>query len=303
MKERIFEHSKFNSAINSGYVARDIVRASERGSATAEKIATVLNHIHETEKISVLNRISSEVIENYKSYLSQAVSSKELSPHTAQTYGAALNSIIQYINLRTDKNLSAISVSKDLGIQNAMQYGGKSTSQDLFDKVRSKISEANQIKIELQRNLFLRVRESHQIKKTTIENALKSGTLSLNNKSNDGTKNSRPRDVVIRTEAQKATLARALSYMNRTGQRSMIENSKTWKQAQSKYYRDMRIAGFTKAANNGFNPSHGNRHAGINALSETLQAQGLNFKESDRIVSSELGHGEERTTSIYVGKH
>lgn len=68
-KERVFEHSRFNSSINAGYIARDIIANTERGTATAEKIVTVLNTIHVTEKISSLNRIDNNVITNYENYL------------------------------------------------------------------------------------------------------------------------------------------------------------------------------------------------------------------------------------------
>ena len=297
----IFEHSRFNSSINSGYLARDIVKNAGRGSASAEKIVTVLNEIHKSEHISSLNRISDEVIKNYENRLKTAVDNKELTPHSAQSYASALNSVINYINLRTDKNLTEISAFQ-AGIKNKLEYGGKSTSQELYSKVYDKLSESQQIKQDLQRNLFLRVKESHYIKKDTIENALKSGILKLNDKNNDGTKNSRYRAVEIRTEAQKTALNRALSYMTAHDQKSLIPNDKKYKQAQSKYYRDMAKAGGTKKENAGHNFNHGNRHAGLNNLAAELKSAGLTESEIDRKVSSEAGHGENRTTSIYLGR-
>ena len=275
-----------------------------RGSATAEKIITVLNQIHRTEGISSLNRISNEIIKNYENYLKAAVDSKELVAHSAQSYASAMNAIVAYVNLRTDKNLKEISAF-NAGIKNKLTYGGKSTSPELFAKVYDKLSEPQQIKQDLQRQLFLRVKESHYIKKDTIENALKTGILTLNSKNNDGTKNSRRREVKIRTEAQKNTLIRALSYMNAHNQKSLIENDKKSEQALSKYYRDIRAAGGTKKENNGHNFSHGNRHFGLNNLADNiLPAQNItDNKEIDKTVSSEAGHGESRTTDIYLGKH
>ena len=60
-----FKHSRFDNSTNAGYVARDIVAAADRGSATSEKIVTVLNEIHSLEKISNLNRIDNGVINRY----------------------------------------------------------------------------------------------------------------------------------------------------------------------------------------------------------------------------------------------
>ena len=298
----IFEHSRFNSAINAGYLARDIVKNAGRGSATAEKISIVLNEIHKSDHISSLNRISNETVKNYETYLKSAVDNKELAPHTAQSYSSAMNSIINYINLRTNKNLTKIS-AESLGIKNSIQYGGKSTSPELFAKVYDRLNESQQIKQDLQRNFFLRAKESHCIKKDTIETALKSGILKLNDKNNDGTKNSRYRAVELRTEAQRNALIRALDYMNTHNQKSLIENDKKYKQAQSKYYRDIRAAGGTKANNNGNNFSHGNRHAGLNNLATELESAGISREEIDKNINAVAGHGESRTTDIYLGKH
>ena len=302
-KEKIFSHSRFNDKINAARLAGDIIKNIGRGSATASKIVTALSKIHWAEGISSINRISHNVIANFENYLKNAVNNKELAVHTAQGYVSALNAVSQYINLRTDKNLPEIFLSTS-GIKNKLVFGGKSTSQELYDKVYSKLSESNQIKQELQRNLFLRVRESHYIKAETIKNALETGILTLNKLNNDGTKNSRPREITIRTSAQRKTLTRALNYMKKLGQKSMIENNKTYAQASGKYYRDIANTGGTRAANNGNNFSHGNRHYGINYSADvTLPNEGITGEAVDRIVSSEAGHGETRTTSIYRGKH
>ena len=296
-----FAHSRFSSKIDSGYVARDIVSVMDRGSATAEKISTVLNEIHKSEHISSLNRISNEVIKNYETHLKAAVDNKELTPHTAQGYASALNSITDYINLRTDKNLTEISTFK-AGIKNKLEYGGKSTEQALYDKVYAKLSEQNQIKQDLQRNFALRVKESHYIKRDTIENALKTGILKLNDKNNDGTKNSRYRAVEIRTEDQKTSLIRALTYMTAHNQKSLIENDKKSEQALSKYYRDIRQAGGTKENNGGHNYNHGNRHWSLNKLDSELKELGYTAAERNKIIQDTAGHGENRTSDIYIGK-
>ncbi len=304
-KERVFEHLKFNSSISAGYVARDIVASAERGSATAEKIVTVLNGIHKTEKISSLNRITNEIIDRYSDYLKTAYDNKDLKAHSVQGYIAALNAITNYINLRTDKDLKEISAYKDLSVKNTLQYGGKSTPQALYDKVYSKLSEANQIKQELQRNLGLRVRESHFLKAETIREGLISGVLKLNSGHNDGTKNSRAREVKIWTSEQRNTLVRALNYMTAQSQKSMITNGKTYNYENSKYYRDMEKAGGTRKNNNGNNFNHGNRHFNMEDKAyNILPAVGItDVNDKDKIISSEAGHGELRTTDIYLGKH
>ena len=292
-KERIFERTKFNNSRNAGFVARDVVKNMSRGSASAEKITTVLNIIHESEHISSIFRINNDVIKNYESYLISAVSDKSLKPHTAQGYASSVNAISNYINLRTDKNLPIISPFK-AGIKNKLEYGGKETPQALYNKVYSQVKENQQIKLELQRYFGLRVQESHCIKKSSIKNALSTGILHLEGKL-DRTKNTRSRDITIRTEKQKEVLTRTLDYMEKTKQNSLIETNLKYRQAQSKYYRDLAKAGGTRKNNNGHNFSHGNRHF---SLQETFKLTG-----SDKIVSGEAGHGEERTTDIYLGKH
>lgn len=292
-KERIFEHTKFNNSRNAGFVARDVVKNMGRGSTTAKKIVIVFDEIHEREHISSIPRINNDVIKNYESYLISAVSNKSLKPHTAQGYASALNAISSYINLRTDKGLNKISAFA-AGIKNKLEYGGKETPQTLYDKVYSQLKENQQIKLELQRYLGLRVQESHCIKKLSIKNALSTGILHLEGKL-DRTKNTRSRDITIRTEQQKEVLTRTLDYMERNGQKSMIENDKSWRQAQGKFYRDMAKVGFTKANNAGHNAPHGNRHFFVK--------QTFILTASKPTVSSEIGHSENRSTDIYLGKH
>lgn len=293
MKNRVFAHSKFNNTNNAGFVSRDIAGTINRGSATAEKIATVLTKMHELSKISVLNRIDNTVIETFKEHLK----TPGLQAHTAQGYISALNDIISYINLRTDKNLSPVSAQKDLAIENKIVYGGKETSQTQYDKVYANLPEKQQIKLELQRNFGLRMRESHCLKQDTVKQALTSGILNLTGK--DGTKNSRPRDVIIRTENQRSVLSRTLSYMINTKQHSLVENNKTFRQAKASYYREIRQAGGIKSEHNF---SHGNRHFFLNQLYNSLRQEGLSKQEASAIVSSEAGHGEDRTIEIYIGK-
>ena len=109
----------------------------------------------------------------------------------------------------------------------------------------------------------------------------------------------------IWTQEQKNTLIKTLNYMTANNQKSMIENDKKFKQAYSKYYRDMEKAGGTKAANADNNFNQGNRHHALNNLADNiLPAAGImDTKEIDKITSLTAGHGENRTTDIYRGKH
>ena len=292
-KERIFEHSKFNNSNNARFLAIEIVKNMGRGSASAEKITTVLNIIHEKEHISSIPRLNNDVIKNYENFLSSSVRNGDLKPHTAQGYASALNAISSYINLRTDKGLNKISAFA-AGIKNKLEYGGKETPSALYNKVYSQVKENQQIKLELQRYFGLRVQESHCIKKSSIKNALSTGILHLEG-ALDRTKNTRSRDIIIRTEQQKEVLIRTLDYMERKGQKSMIENDKSWRQAQGKFYRDMAKAGFNRENNAGHNASHGNRHFFVK--------QTFILTASKQTVSSEIGHSENRSTDIYLGKH
>ncbi|MHB1647056.1 MAG: hypothetical protein ACYCSW_11235, partial [bacterium] len=131
---RIFEHNRFNNAHNAFWIAKDIIDNRSRGTATAEKIVTVLGHLHKNEGISNLNRIDNTIMENYRVYLQSEFNAGHFVAHTVQGYISALNDISEYINLRTDKNLKTSSTTNDLKIKNKIKYGGKQTPQELYDK-------------------------------------------------------------------------------------------------------------------------------------------------------------------------
>ncbi|MHB1600188.1 MAG: site-specific integrase [bacterium] len=300
-KERVFEHSRFNNSKNASWIAQDIKKNIDRGSGTADKIITVLAHIHKNEGISVLHRINNDVIDNYKNYIAARQAAGDIVAHTAQGYISALNDVSRYINARTDKDLTILSTKNDLGISNKVVYGGKQTSQELYDKVYAKVSESTQISLELQRNLGLRAIESLCVKLDTVKQALSDIKVSLSGK--DQTKNSRGREFTIRFDKQIEVLERAEAFMEKNGWYYMISPDKNKEQGQRDYYKEIRAAGGTKKNNGGNNFSHGNRHYFLSeTLFKGLVSQGWKVDDAKMEVNRVAGHGDLRTTAIYLGK-
>jgi len=209
--------TNFKNPHSASYLARDIANFCNRGSAIEAKIETVLNQLRENLDIKSLKKIDEQVIEAYVATLKDRVEANELSKHTVETYISALNRVIEYTNNFLNKDLQTVKQSEFQLSRGSFEYKDRSVSESTHNAFLSFLQEKNDIKaqalqhsVELQRSFGLRLRESLAIKRETIQQALKTGNLHLTGQ--DGTKNSRTRDIPVRTEAQKELLNSILDF-------------------------------------------------------------------------------------------
>jgi len=286
--------TNFKSQHSTSYLARDIAIFNNRGSAIEGKIETTLNTLREVTGVKSLKKIDSQVIEAYVATLKDRVEANELSRHTAESYISALNRIIEYTNTHLNKNLETVSQKEFQLSRGSFQYIDRSVDKSTHEAFLSFLSSQNndiksqalQHSVILQREFGLRMRESLAIKRETIEQALRTNTLHLT--ARDGTKNSRSRDIQIRTEKQIEALKSALNFQKENNLKSLAPTTHLREQYS-----------FAKNTQNTFNKSnsdyfhyHGERHA---------YAQQRISEGADRLtVSNELGHNRQEVTRVYA---
>jgi len=277
------------------YVAYNVSQSFNKGSAIESKIETVLNQLRDELGVKGLKRLDEQTIESYTAILQERVQTNSLSRHTVETYVSALNRIIEYSNHFLGKNLETISQSQFELTRGSFQYVNRAVSESRHNVFLSFLSEKSddiraqtlQHSVELQRNFGLRLRESLAIKRETIEQALRTNTLHLT--ARDGTKNSRSRDIPIRTEAQKELLKSILNFQKENNLRSLIPT--TYLQEQYNFAKNIKDE-FNKAYKNEHYHYHGERHS----YAQERLSQGASKTE----VSNELGHNRESTTKVYT---
>ena len=177
-------------------------------------LTTVLNDLRESTGIKTLKKYDAQIRDQYISILQQRVANKELSTKTASNYVTALNQIAGYLN---DRNLT-VSAQKFGLSKGSIEYTDKSASLETHKAFMSYLNSKSDIRyqalaiaVDLMRYFGLRAREAIGITRQTIQSALQTNILAL--KSKDGTKNSKPRDIPVLTQAQRQVLQSALSYM------------------------------------------------------------------------------------------
>jgi site-specific recombinase XerC len=285
--------TNFKNTHSASYLARDIAQYFNKGSAIEGKIETTLNTLRETTGVRGLKQIDSQVIEAYVSTLQDRVQEGSLSRHTAETYVSALNRVIEYTNNFLNKDLQTVKQSEFGLSRGSFEYKDRSVSESTHKAFLSFLSQNNDIKAQaleksvmLQREFGLRMRESLAIKRETIEQALRTNTLHLT--ARDGTKNSRSRDIPVRTEKQIEALKSALNFQKENNLKSLAPTTHLREQYS-----------FAKNAQNTFNKTHdeyyhfhGERHA---------YAQQRISEGADRLtVSNELGHNRQEVTRVYA---
>jgi len=322
---------------NINYTARTIAADANRGSATTNRLITVLSDLRYSANIRNLSQISRSVVKTYIEQLQDKLYSDSLSPKTVVNYISAVNIITNYIG----KNDLAVS-PKDLGISkgssiattdrsvsSAVHEAVLSYIQDKFSSTADPRYQALQHSVKLQHSFGLRFRESVEIKNKTIQDAIEARTLHLSRQ--DGTKNSRIRDIPIRFEAQIKALKEAKSFMKENGYHSLIDPNQTEKSNSGWSYRVINDFKTSSSASQNFH-YHGERHAYAHSRYSELWEQKANValkppveiegnwheyaaaetglsrekvKEIDREVrhevSRELGHERENITRTYLG--
>jgi hypothetical protein len=285
--------TNFKNPHATSFVARDIANFCNRGSAIEAKIETVLNQLRENLDIKSLKKIDEQVIEAYVSTLKDHIEANELSKHTAETYISALNRVIEYVNMHLNKDLQIVSQKEADLTRGSFQYVDRSVDKNTHQAFLSFLSsQNNDIKaqalthsVELQRAFGLRLRESLAIKQETIREALRTNVLHLTGQ--DGTKNSRPRDIPILNEQQREILKSVLDFQKQNNLKSLIPTQTLHEQYS-----------FAKNTQNTFNKTHdeyyhfhGERHS----YAQRRIGEGASKIE----VSRELGHNRQEVTKTY----
>jgi len=288
--------TNFKNPHSASYLARDIAQHFNKGSAIEGKIETTLNTLRETTGVKGLKQIDSQIIEAYVATLQDRVQEGSLTRHTAETYLSALNRIIEYTNTHLNKNLETVSQKEANLTRGSFQYVDRSVDKNTHQAFLSFLSsQNNDIKaqalsysVELQRAFGLRLRESLAIKQTTIQQALSVGYLHLTGQ--DGTKNSRPRDIPILNEQQREILKSVLDFQKQNNLKSLIPTQTL--REQYNFAKNAENA-FNKSNNdNGYYHYHGERHF----YSQERLSQGASKIE----VSRELGHNRQEVTRVYA---
>jgi len=286
--------TSFRNNHNALFLGKAISSYFNRGTSLASTVQTVLNGIRDITGVKSLKNLDERAIQSYISHIQERVVKGELSKKTAEGYISALNRVIEYTNEVLKKSLQTLSPA-GLGLsRGAFEYKDRAVSQETHEKFLNFLSEKNDLRaqalaisVELQRGFGLRLRESIAIKAETVERALESGVLRLTGQ--DGTKNSREREIPILTASQREALERAYDFMKENNLFSLCPCERLREQ----YHFAWNVAKeFNREYNENFT-FHGERHA--------FAQFWINEQGVDRAtVSSWLGHGREEVTKVYA---
>ena len=284
----------FRNEHKASFLARQIAQESNRGSSLENRIETVLNQLREVSDAKNLKQLDESKIETYIDTLHDRLEAGELSRSTVSSYVSALNRIVEYTNEHLNRDIQTVS-AREVGLsRGGIEYQNRAVSQEVHDAFKDFLGQQDDIRaqslahsVELQRELGLRLRESVQIKADTIKQALRSGTLHVDRQ--DGTKNSQPRDIPVRTEQQLETLKSVLNFMQERNLKSLAPTD-TLK--QQLYYAQNIRQGFNQV-NNTKMDYHGERHY----YAQQRLSEGASLKQ----VSEELGHHREEILKHYTG--
>ncbi len=288
--------SNFRNERSSSYLAIDIAKSINRGSAIEKQIETVLNSLRETTGAKNLYQLNDAKIQAYIDDLKERLEYGELSSKTTATYVSALNDVIKYANTLTGAKIKTISAKEVELNRGKREFNNRAVSIETHKVFLDFLSQKNDIKakalahsVELQRQFGIRLRESLAIKESTISKALQTNELKLTR--NDGTKNAQERTIPITKESQIKALESALSFMQEYNLKSLIPTEKLLTQ----YYfaQDVKQE-FNQISNeNNKMDFHGERY---------FYAQERYFKDHIDLsqISKELGHYREEITKVYL---
>ncbi len=283
---------KFKNESESKYLALTISKSLDKGSATKNILKSVLNDIRQTTGIKTLKHYTKEVLNTYVKSLQERLENNELSKKTTANYAMALNQIARYLE---DRTLQVSAKEFELSVGH-IDYTNKSASLETHNKfveflnskaIQDERYKALAIAVELTRAFGLRIREAIGLTKDTINKALATNTLHLTQ--HDGTKNSKPRDVPVEKDAQKAILKTAQEYMKQNHTQHLF-SEKEFTRTQSYRFAQKAVQDFKQQTGIDYH-YHKERHAyAHNRLKET----------DESTVAKELGHN--RLEKTYVAK-
>ena len=283
----------FRNEHKASFLAMQIAQSFNRGSQTENRIETVLNGLRELTGAKNLKQLDNDKIQTYIDTLHDKLEAGELKSSTVSSYVSALNRVIEYANEHANTKLETIN-AKDYGLsRGSIEYQNRVVSQDTHNAFKDFLSQQGDIKaqalshsVDLQREFGLRLRESIQVQKDTIKQALKAGTLHLSRE--DGTKNSQPRDIPIRTTEQLETLKSALSFMQEHNLKSLAPTE----HIKEQYHYAEHIRQEFNQISNAKMDYHGERHH----YAQERISEGASPKQ----VSEELGHHREEILKHYL---
>ena len=310
---------------NFGLRSRDATRAliaayqiKGNGYGANSTVKTALshftNHVKDHFGIKDLRDIKREHVLSYASMLNEKFEREELSASTAQNYLSPVNVALE--NARLDR-VCRVDAVREAGLptRSGIAVEDRSASKSQHDHAVNKLPDHLGIKLELQREIGLRFKESCLIDaQAALLQAQEKGKVTIEN----GTKGGRPREVAIHAPSQIKALQRAAEEQNKS--RSLVPSEQTWSQYQSLSYREMINVGIS---------FHQERHAYANARYTQLtgckspvqakvphrehiehMAKTLNISidrakhldiEARKKVSGELGHSRISITNNYLG--
>jgi site-specific recombinase XerD len=285
--------TSFRNNHNALFLGKAISSYFNRGSSLASTVQTVLNTLREVSGAKNLKNLDERAIQSYVSHLQERVGSGELSKKTAEGYVSGLNRVIEYANEVLGKSFQTFS-PKELGLsRGSFEYVDRAVSLETHQKFLNFLSAKEDLRaqalshsVELQREFGLRLRESLAIKAETIEKALTSGVLHLGKE--DLTKNSREREIPIRTEEQRQALEKAYEFMKENNLFSLAP-TETLKEQYNYAYEIKKE--FEAQTGEKFN-FHGERHA----FAQACIQEGVDRET----VSNWLGHNREEITKVYA---
>ena len=283
----------FRNEHKASYLAHEIAQSLNRGSSLENRLKTILNQIREETGAKNLKQLSNDRIQIYVDTLRDRLEEGEISRATASSYVSALNRIIEYANEHANTKLDTIN-AKDYGLsRGGIEYRDRVVSQETHNAFKDFLEQQGNTKaqalsysVELQREFGLRLRESIQIKQDTIKQALKDGVLHLSRQ--DGTKNSQPRNIPIRNEAQIQALKSALSFMQENNLRSLAPTE----HIKEQYYYAQNI----KQNFNHISDTKMDFHGERQHYAQERYSEGASLKQ----ISKELGHHRIEILKYYI---
>ncbi len=284
----------FRNEHKASFLAMQIAQSLNRGYSIENRIETVLNQIREETGTKNLKQLSNDKIQIYVDTLRDRLEAGEISRATASSYVSGLNRIIEYANEHANTKLDTIN-AKDYGLsRGGIEYRDRVVSQEVHNAFKDFLgqqqgnikAQALQHSIDLQRLFGLRLRESIQIKADTIKQALQSGTLHLGRQ--DGTKNSQPRNIPIKNEAQIQALRSALSFMQENNIKSLAPTDTLREQ----YYYAQNVKQMFNKISDTKMDFHGERQH----YAQERYSEGASLKQ----ISEELGHHRIEILKYYI---
>lgn len=193
----------------------------------------------------------------------------------------------------------------ELGITSRTYYATQNRAAFLAEEQIAAIPlEAMRLSVELQQLFGLRAQEALKFR---VKLADRGNYISL---LGSWCKNGRPRNVDVKSEAQRELLRKIHEYADRTGNKSLISQEKSLKEWLRSYHYHLKTIGIK---------SHGLRHefahrryeeitglksrvAGGPSFSEMTKEQQAKADLATKLISDALGHSRKYVASMYLGK-